>query len=432
MSKNASASSSQGVSKTTVLLGSAILATITIVAVVAVQRKKTLKATAGSSNSSVNNTPATAVSKVPVLKFYLDYKTSPEKTNSGLCHIARVLCPEYFADQIDEQMKTEQIQGGITNLLWKVTNDRGQSCLIRAYGENTEVLIDREAECGVFYELSKRKFGPNLWGRFTNGRVEGYFDAKPLDPSSKMGERSPVDFPVLIARQLARMHDIDDMPVKRESQMWAILDKFYKLAKNINFNRSEMKNRQFIGLDIGRYEQELEWLQTVLPSPLNDHGRQLTGVSDKVKAIAFRQVFSHNDLLSGNILYLPNENRCQFIDFEYGAYNYAAFDIADHFCEYAGFEFDLQRWYPNEELQKHFWRAYLEAEKFKLEPNEEEAVLNELVLWTNRFALLAHLMWFFWAIVQGKHSVIDVDFLAYAGRRRDGYLLHKQQFFPGA
>jgi thiamine kinase-like enzyme len=28
--------------------------------------------------------------------------------------------------------------------------------------------------------------------------------------------------------------------------------------------------------------------------------------------------------------------RVHFIDFEYVAYNYQAFDIANHFCEYAG------------------------------------------------------------------------------------------------
>ena len=30
-----------------------------------------------------------------------------------------------------------------------------------------------------------------------------------------------------------------------------------------------------------------------------------------------------------------------------GGYNYIAFDIANHFCEYAGFDFDLERWYPS-------------------------------------------------------------------------------------
>lgn len=363
-----------------------------------------------------------------VLQYVLDYKTSKEKTNAGLCYAARALCPDYFADLIDEQIIVEQIQGGITNLLWKITNEKNQACLVRVYGQNTEIMIDRDKECMIFAELSKRKFGPKLWGRFLNGRVEGYFNGKPFDPPDKMGQRSPVDFPVLIAQELARMHDIKGMPVPQETQLWIMLDRFYKLATGIIFNRDEVKNRQLLHLDLPQYAAELKWLQTVLPSPLNGHGKTLP-ISEKARSIAFRQVFSHNDLLSGNILFLAAEGRCQYIDFEYGAYNYAAFDVADHFCEYAGFDFDLVRWYPQDDLQMHFWKAYIIAAGFKLDAAEEDALLSELVLWTNKFALTAHLLWFFWAIIQAKHSVIDVDFMGYAARRRDGYAMHKRQFF---
>jgi ethanolamine kinase len=408
--------------------GSLALTTVSVLAsIYVVQNQKKLLANGSNNNSNSNGNSKRK--PTDVWKFYLDYKTSKEKTRLEICQVARMLCPEYFADKIDEQMQIEQIQGGITNMLWKVTNDQGQSCLVRVYGENTEVMIDREMECRVFAELSNRKFGPKLWGRFVNGRVEGYFDAKPFDPPQKMGERSPVDFPVLIAQQLARMHDISDMPVSHDPQLWNMLEKFYKLAKGVSFPRSESKSRALGNIDLDRFTQELQWLKTVLPSPENGHGKSLKGISEQAKAIAFKQVFAHNDLLSGNILYVPSERRAQFIDFEYGAYNYVAFDIADHFCEYAGFDFDLDRWYPEEELEKHFWKAYINAVGFKVSPAELEPLLTELVLWTNRFALTAHLLWFFWAIIQAKYSVIDVDFLAYAGRRRDGYLLHKKQFF---
>ena len=47
-------------------------------------------------------------------------------------------------------------------------------------------------------------------------------------------------------------------------------------------------------------------------------------------------VFSHQDLLCGNILHAEGWERVQFIDFEYGGYNLRGFDIANHFCEYAG------------------------------------------------------------------------------------------------
>lgn len=47
-------------------------------------------------------------------------------------------------------------------------------------------------------------------------------------------------------------------------------------------------------------------------------------------------VFCHNDLLLGNILYDRSKKTVNFIDFEYAGPNYQAYDIANHFCEFAG------------------------------------------------------------------------------------------------
>lgn len=48
-------------------------------------------------------------------------------------------------------------------------------------------------------------------------------------------------------------------------------------------------------------------------------------------------VFAHNDLLLGNILYdEQSETNVIFIDYEYADYNFQAFDIGNHFAEFAG------------------------------------------------------------------------------------------------
>lgn len=47
-------------------------------------------------------------------------------------------------------------------------------------------------------------------------------------------------------------------------------------------------------------------------------------------------VFAHNDLLLGNILVDEKTDTVRFIDYEYAAYNYQAFDIGNHFAEFAG------------------------------------------------------------------------------------------------
>lgn len=47
-------------------------------------------------------------------------------------------------------------------------------------------------------------------------------------------------------------------------------------------------------------------------------------------------VYAHNDLLLGNVLYNEEQENVVFIDYEYTAFNYQAFDIANHFAEFAG------------------------------------------------------------------------------------------------
>jgi len=47
-------------------------------------------------------------------------------------------------------------------------------------------------------------------------------------------------------------------------------------------------------------------------------------------------VFCHNDLLLGNVVYNEAKMSVTFIDYEYAAYNHQAFDIGNHFNEFAG------------------------------------------------------------------------------------------------
>ncbi|GAA6084823.1 ethanolamine kinase 2 isoform X1, partial [Tachysurus ichikawai] len=46
-------------------------------------------------------------------------------------------------------------------------------------------------------------------------------------------------------------------------------------------------------------------------------------------------VLCHNDLLCKNIIHNLKEGYVRFIDYEYSSYNYQAFDIGNHFNEFA-------------------------------------------------------------------------------------------------
>lgn len=54
-----------------------------------------------------------------------------------------------------------------------------------------------------------------------------------------------------------------------------------------------------------------------------------------------------------------NTNGITLIDFEYAANNYRAWDIANHFNEFAGFDFDIEKDFPCRERRLEFLRHYV-------------------------------------------------------------------------
>lgn len=104
-----------------------------------------------------------------------------------------------------------------------------------------------------------------------------------------------------------------------------------------------------------------------------------------------------------------------------GAYNFRAFDIANHFCEYCGFDLDLSQ-YPMLDQQSRFFDAYLATvapelyERLHLH-NHEIFFHKAFYEMINKFAMASHVFWAFWAIVQARYSKIDFDFLNYAQKR---------------
>lgn len=173
--------------------------------------------------------------------------------------------------------------------------------------------------------------------------------------------------------------------------------------------------------------EEVSFLKTVI-----------AGISSPV-------VFCHNDLLLKNIIY-HNEPivgpGVTFIDFEYAAYNFQAFDIANHFCEFAGVEVYDPSLYPDVQLQKSWLRNYLLAWKelntchqshqagskacdgvSAITVSEEEVV--SLSKQVDKFKLASHLLWTIWAMIQSQHSTIHFDFQGYAYQRLQQYYAEK-------
>ncbi|XP_022237859.1 ethanolamine kinase 1-like isoform X2 [Limulus polyphemus] len=166
-------------------------------------------------------------------------------------------------------------------------------------------------------------------------------------------------------------------------------------------------------------KQELETEVTYLENHLVQLGSQI--------------VFCHNDLLGNNIVYNEEKEKVTFIDFEYSDNNFQAFDIGNHFCEFAGLEPYQPELYPCKEFQKEWIKVYLEEWHYlkgchchitEVPPED----VNSLYVQVNKFALAAHLLWGMWSLVQASHSALDFDYLGYAKCRIGEYYKKKEKF----
>ncbi|MEQ2229555.1 hypothetical protein ILYODFUR_020073 [Ilyodon furcidens] len=123
-------------------------------------------------------------------------------------------------------------------------------------------------------------------------------------------------------------------------------------------------------------------------------------------------VLCHNDLLTKNIIYNSFEGTVKFIDYEYADYNYQAFDIGNHFNEFAGVTDVDYSLYPSRELQRDWLTAYLESYKHSTgrEATVTDAEVTQLYIQVCKFSLASNFFWGLWAILQSRYSSIDFDF----------------------
>ncbi|KAJ1678362.1 hypothetical protein EV182_004202 [Spiromyces aspiralis] len=317
-----------------------------------------------------------------------------EVRHDHLMSDSKDLITKVFPMWREEDLSLIQCKDGITNKLVKCEDTKsGTTVLVRAYGKKSELIINRRQELQTMAGLARLGLCPPLYARFENGLVYGFIPGRVVQPV----EMGYAYISKLIAEKLAKWHMVD-LPGDSNPQLFATLSKWLNDIPE-TFD-SVIKQKQFTEqFDMAQIRTELELLRT-----------ELTKLNSPV-------VFSHNDLLSANIIYNEAKGEISFIDYEYGTYNYRGFDIANHFCEYAGFECDYSR-YPSKKQQLLWFRIYLETYNH-IPPTDKdlEALFNEVA----KFSLASHFYWGLWALVQASISDIDFDYMSYARMRFDKY-----------
>jgi ethanolamine kinase len=180
-------------------------------------------------------------------------------------------------------------------------------------------------------------------------------------------------------------------------------------------------------------QSELEWLTTELSNT--------PGIGDRPL------IFSHCDLLSGNVIVLPNPDSSSqsstasspalsavstdqpftpvnFIDYEYATPSPAAFDIANHFAEWGGFDCDFTK-LPTKSQRRDFITNYLNTYNSLLGREHSDAEFDQLYKDVDIFRGAPGFYWGIWALIQATISQIDFDYASYAEIRLGEYFAWK-------
>lgn len=164
--------------------------------------------------------------------------------------------------------------------------------------------------------------------------------------------------------------------------------------------------------------------------------REIDFVKARLAARDSDLVFCHNDLLCRNIVL--QSSRVVFIDFEYAGLNPRAYDLANHFAEFAGMlpDYDGGRT-PGKNFRLDWITTYLRVVRGiennnSSETDDEEVRVEAQALddHVRKFLMLPHLFWGIWAMVQAESSNLDFDYREYARLRLADYFRVKRDCFP--
>jgi ethanolamine kinase len=162
-------------------------------------------------------------------------------------------------------------------------------------------------------------------------------------------------------------------------------------------------------------------------------------------------VFAHCDLLSGNVIIEPNSSPSSaaasrrssaasdaasssepetaacvsFIDYEYATPAPAAFDIANHFAEWGGFDCEYSAM-PTRTIRRAFLREYLHSFSAHQNKSYKESELEELFEQVDRWRGVPGFYWGIWALIQAQISLIEFDYASYAEIRLGEYFAWKK------
>ncbi|CAL3963775.1 unnamed protein product [Diplocarpon coronariae] len=400
--------------------------------------------------TTTDNPAAPATNGASKIRF-IPLTYSPGESHTSALRLILTLRPDWENGKVEFIRFTD----GITNTLLKVVNKRNgltdeeidsEAVLLRAYGQGTDLIIDRERETQNHELLSRHHLAPELLARFHNGMLYRFIRGAATSPADLRRE----EIWRAVARRLAQWHAVvpciatsrrplaDEIhgsedfdvhaptpsrmdpalqaaidgtaPGKPAPNLWSVMQKWiYALPVNTDAEKSRQATLQ----------QEL----TRLVAEFSNR----PGLGDN------SLVFAHCDLLSGNVIVQPQPSATapnappktvSFIDYEYATPSPAAFDIANHFAEWGGFDCE-HALLPTKSHRRDFIREYIRSYFHYLgrDKSEEDLVAESRLLFAevDIYRGIPGFYWGIWALIQATISQIDFDYASYAEVRLGEY-----------
>ncbi|EFO20387.2 choline/ethanolamine kinase [Loa loa] len=319
-----------------------------------------------------------------------------EATKEGALLILKEIKPSWERELISFKAFTVGITNKILCATYTPVNGTilKERLLFRIYGNNTDKIIDRNKEFNNWLYLASQGCAAQVYAKFSGGIVSGFLPGHALTVDNLRDETIVTN----TCKALSRLHKLKpDTGDETKPTLFIKIKQF--LANFSDHYENKQKQERY---DEFFKQREISFL------------RDLHGLRDVIQRRQSEVVFCHNDLLIHNIIHDDKTDSISFIDYEYADYNYQDFDIANHFCEYAGVDdFNYSRC-PDKKYKRDWITKYL---TYYLERKPTKDEVDNLLDGNNAFEAAAHFFWALWALVQSQISTIDFGYLEYAIQR---------------
>ncbi|OJD17600.1 hypothetical protein AJ78_02299 [Emergomyces pasteurianus Ep9510] len=383
---------------------------------------------------------------------YIPLSYNQADSQASALRLVLTLNPEW--EHSDGNIEFIRFTDGITNTLLKIIKRSpglsdeeidNDAILMRAYGNHTEILIDRERETKSHALLAERGLAPPLLARFKNGLLYRFIRGKVTSPDDLINPRV---FRA-IARRLAQWHAV--LPIDEKPHTSSTPE---SQEQSNSLDGPDCTSKRSTGLGditpvITRHAGTSFWTvlqKWILALPVTTDQERLRrkNLQHEFERIVAEfddgeglgeegLVFAHCDLLSANVIVLPPaanstpadataDETVSFIDYEYATPSPAAFDIANHFAEWAGYDCDFNR-IPTQSVRREFLTEYVKsyAEHSNMSGANQKDLVEKLFKDVDRFRGLPGFYWGVWALIQATISQIDFDYASYAELRLGEY-----------